>query len=124
TTLITRLRDNLCHWRRTLAWRWAVAVLAGGALAGRLLWAQAADSPTFDVASVKANHSSDEESASFVQPGGRYTATNVTLRMLVKSAYGLHDHQLIGGPSWINSERFDIAAKAEGYTTPSAFRDQ
>jgi uncharacterized protein (TIGR03435 family) len=58
-----------------------------------------------------------------VQPGGRYTATNVTLRTLLKSAYGLHDDQLIGGPGWIDADRFDIAAKAEGYATPSAFRD-
>ena len=87
-----------------------------------MIWAQSADNPTFDVASVKPNHSNEEESASIVLPGGRYTATNVTLRTLVKSAYGLHDHQLVEGPSWINSERFDIIAKAEGYTTPSAFR--
>jgi uncharacterized protein (TIGR03435 family) len=64
------------------------------------------------------------ESASFVQPGGRYTATNVTLRMLVKTAYSLHDDQIIGGPSWIDADRFDIAAKAESAATPSAFRDQ
>jgi uncharacterized protein (TIGR03435 family) len=89
-----------------------------------LLCAQSAGNPTFDVASVKPNHSNDEESASVVLPGGRYAATNVTLRTLVKSAYGLHDNQLVGGPSWINSERFDVIAKAEGYTTPSAFRDQ
>jgi len=105
-------------------WRCAVVLLAGGVSAGPLVGAQSADNPTFDVASVKSNHSGDEESASFVQPGGRYTATNVTLRTLVKSAYGLHDSQFVGGPSWINSERFDIIAKAEGYTTPSAFRDQ
>jgi uncharacterized protein (TIGR03435 family) len=115
--------DRADHTRRTLAWRCAVALLAGGVSAGPSLSAQSPDNPTFDVASVKSNHSGDEESASFVQPGGRYTATNVTLRTLVKSAYGLHDHQLVGGPSWINSERFDIIAKAEGYTTPSAFRD-
>jgi uncharacterized protein (TIGR03435 family) len=97
--------------------------LAVIAVAGRLLFAQAPPIPAFDVASVKANHSGDEESASFVQPGGRYTATNVTVRMLVKSAYGLHDDQLVGGPSWIDKERFDVAAMAEGYTTASAFRD-
>ncbi|HEX7792857.1 MAG TPA: TIGR03435 family protein [Vicinamibacterales bacterium] len=92
-------------------------------LAGRLL-AQSSPVPAFDVASVKPSESRDAESASFVQPGGRYIATNVTLRMLLKSAYGLHDDQLVGGPSWISSDGFDIAAKAEGYSTPSAFRDQ
>ena len=32
---------------------------------------------------------------------GRYSATNMTLRMLVKTAYGgLHDNQIVGGPRW------------------------
>lgn len=109
--------------RQTLAWR-SASLLTGVALAGRLLWAQPVETPAFDVASVKPNHSGDEQSASFVQPGGRYTATNVTLRTLVKSAYGVHDNQIVGGPSWINTERFDVTAKADGYTTASAFRDQ
>jgi len=84
---------------------------------------QTQETLTFDVASVKPNKSADEESASFTQPGGRYTATNVTVRMLVKSAYSVHDNQIVGGPSWINTERFDIAGKAAGYATASGFRD-
>jgi len=94
------------------------------ALASGLLSAQSPEMPAFDVASVKPNRSGSTESSSFVQPGGRYTATNVTLRTLVKTAYSLHDDQVIGGPGWIDAERFDIAAKAEGYSTPSAFRDR
>jgi uncharacterized protein (TIGR03435 family) len=101
-----------------------VLFLVGLAIAGPLLQAQSAGTPSFDVTSVKLSQVHDEESASFVQPGGRYTATNVTLRMLMKSAYGLHDDQLIGGPGWINTDRFDVSAKAEGYTSPSGFRDQ
>ena len=101
-----------------------VIVVAMALMQPGLPTAQPAATPSFDVASVKPNRSGDRESASFVQPGGRYTATNVTLRMLVKSAYGLHDTQLVGGPSWINTERFDVAAKAEGYPTAAGFRDQ
>ena len=103
-------RPSWRNWRSISAWLRVSGLLGTVALAGRLLGAQAAGIPTFDVASVKPNHSSDTESASVVQPGGRYIATNVTVRMLVKSAYGLHDTQLVGGPSWINSERFDISA--------------
>jgi bla regulator protein blaR1 len=90
----------------------------------RMLYAQTQSNPSFEVASVKPNKSGDQASSSFVLPGSRYTATNVPLRTLVKSAYGLHDTQLVGGPNWINTERFDIRAKAEGYITASAFRDQ
>jgi uncharacterized protein (TIGR03435 family) len=45
--------------------------------------------------------------------GGRLTATSVPLRLLILSAYGVQDFQLVGGPSWQTSRRFDIAAKAE-----------
>ena len=79
---------------------------------------------SFEVASVKPNKSGDQASSSFVRPGGRYTATNVTLRMLMRSAYGVHDDQIVGGPSWTNSDRFDIVAKAEGNQPTSIFRDQ
>jgi uncharacterized protein (TIGR03435 family) len=86
---------------------------------------QPRDLPGFEVISVKPSSAGDDRTASFVQPGGRYTATNVTLRMLVKTAHGVHDDQVIGGPEWINTERFDIAAKAEGDdSSTTAFRDR
>ena len=83
-----------------------------------------AQSQAFDVVSVKPNVSGDERSASYVQPGGRYTASNATVRMLIKTAYGVHDDQIVGGPDWIGTARFDVTAKAAD-TTPSAsaFRD-
>src|SRR5688572_2683941 len=86
---------------------------------------QPASSPAFEVASIRANTSAETRSSSAVQPGGRYTATNVTLRQLVRSAYGVqHDSQLVGGPTWTNTERFDIVAKAEGSPSTDALRDQ
>jgi uncharacterized protein (TIGR03435 family) len=84
----------------------------------------AQDNQAFEVVSVKPSNSGNDQTASLVQPGGRYTAVNVTLRMLVKTAYGVHDDQVVGGPEWINAERFDIAAKAEGNPPTSVFRDQ
>jgi uncharacterized protein (TIGR03435 family) len=52
------------------------------------------------------------------QPGGRYTATNITLRMLINQAYQIQPFQLAGAPDWINADRFDIIAKAEGDIVP------
>ena len=98
-----------------------IFVVAVGLMA--TLSAQTPD-PTFEVASVKPNKSGEQKSASFVQPGGRYTATNVTLRMLLRSAYGVHDTQIVGGPNWVNTDRFDIAAQASDAMPPTAFRDQ
>ena len=74
---------------------------------------------TFEVASIKVNKSGDGPSGMRFEPGGRFIATNVTLRGLISNAYGgplqgLLRDQLAGGPSWIDSERFDVLAKAEG----------
>ena len=44
--------------------------------------------------------------------------TNATLREVLRVAYHLQDFQITGGPRWIASERFDIAAKAEGELPP------
>ena len=46
--------------------------------------------------------------------GDRYTYPLATLSRLLGSAYGgLRDYQIIGGPSWMNSDRFEIQAKAD-----------
>jgi uncharacterized protein (TIGR03435 family) len=92
--------------------------------AAALLSAQDPGLPSFEVASVKPHKSVEQTSSSVVLPGGRYTATNATLRMLMRTAYGAHDDQIIGGPNWTSSERFDIVGKAEGNPPTTTFRDQ
>jgi uncharacterized protein (TIGR03435 family) len=42
-----------------------------------------------------------------------YVATNMPLRTLIRIAYGVSDRQLSGGPAWIDTETFDMDAKAE-----------
>jgi uncharacterized protein (TIGR03435 family) len=44
---------------------------------------------------------------------GRLTAQNVTLRMLVMTAYNRQPFEIIGGTPWWNQNKFDITAKAE-----------
>lgn len=99
----------------------AVAVMVAS-LAVNVGTEQAADNPAFEAASIKPNKTGDGRISLFFQPGGRFMATGVTLRMLVGAAYGeaqpLPDFRLIGGPNWIGSDRFDIIAKAEGDPQP------
>jgi uncharacterized protein (TIGR03435 family) len=50
-------------------------------------------------------------------PGGRYVVTKMPLRNLLRLAYGnatifRPQDQILGGPGWIDSDRFDIDAKA------------
>lgn len=44
---------------------------------------------------------------------GRFTAINVTPKMLIRFAYNIKDSQILGGPSWLDSEYFDIDAKTD-----------
>jgi len=72
-----------------------------------------ADTPKFDVASVRENTAGDGKVLFGIQPGGRFTTIGVPLSNLITQAYGLQRSQLIGGPDWIETARFDITAKAE-----------
>jgi uncharacterized protein (TIGR03435 family) len=80
---------------------------------------QPADRDRFDVASVKPNKSGGIPNVIGFFPGGRLTATNVALRELIRLAYDLQPSQLVGGPDWINSSRFDVAARADVAGRPS-----
>jgi uncharacterized protein (TIGR03435 family) len=66
----------------------------------------------FEVASIKANKSGTPQVMISMQPGGRFTATNVPLRLLIRNAYRVQDFQIVNAPGWITSERYDIVAKA------------
>lgn len=70
--------------------------------------------PEFEAVSIKPNKSGDVRSAMHPSPGGRFTATNITVKMLIEWAYGVREFQLSGEPGWVDSERFDVAAKADG----------
>jgi len=43
--------------------------------------------------------------------GQTFAAINVPLRTLIRQAYQVQGFQVVGGPSWITSDRFDIVAK-------------
>ncbi len=51
-------------------------------------------------------------------PGGRISMSGVTVKILIQRSYGVRDFQIIGGPAWMGSERYDITAKPEGAATP------
>lgn len=73
----------------------------------------------FEVASVKPNKTGDNRVSIGIQPGGRYNASNVPLRQLIVQAYALQSQQLVGGPPWMTTDRFDISAKAPDGVMPA-----
>jgi uncharacterized protein (TIGR03435 family) len=70
----------------------------------------------FDAASVKPNTSGSGLVRLSIPPG-RLSGVNVTLRMLLRSAYGLPDFRMSGGPGWMDADRFDVEATAGGSAT-------
>jgi uncharacterized protein (TIGR03435 family) len=92
-----------------------LAALVAGALA------QVPPPPSFEVASVKPNPAVDAAETVSFEPGGGIRMTGYRLINLILGAYGLRSvqmrDQIIGGPSWIYTDRFDIVAKAEGRLT-------
>jgi uncharacterized protein (TIGR03435 family) len=69
--------------------------------------------PTFEVASIKRS-TFGTDGARFNGQVGRVTVTNNSLRNIIRNAWGLQAFQIVGGPDWINNDRWDIVAKAEG----------
>jgi uncharacterized protein (TIGR03435 family) len=69
--------------------------------------------PAFDAASVKPGKPGDTRGATFqFTPGGALNITNGTLRDIIETAWNVRDFQILGGPGWLNSERYDISARS------------
>ena len=75
----------------------------------------AAPSYEYEVASIKPNRSGTNMIRFMFNPSG-LSGTNVTLAMLIRTAYGIEENQISGGPSWLKSEHYDVDAKMDSAT--------
>ncbi len=79
--------------------------------------------PAFEIADV---HVSPHRSFPFADGGSlhgdRYVFRQATVLDLISTAYGLDPANVQGGPSWLETDRFDIAAKAPPGTTQAALK--
>ena len=84
-----------------------------------------AQAPSFDVATIKpASPQEIQAGISGIKTGhGRITGTNVTLKRCIVGSYHLGPHQIIGGPPWLDSDRFHIEGKAAEPTYNDAVLD-
>lgn len=80
---------------------------------------------SFEVASIKKNNSGDTRWVYQMDPGGRFRVTRASLANLISIAYGtsspLPGFQVLGGPNWIRTDRFDVVAKGDGNPTKDDF---
>src|SRR5688572_10206246 len=91
----------------------ATVIVASAPPAGAQAPPATAAGKTFDVASIKVNKEGGPSSVR-ITPGGMFTVTNNNLRNIIRNAFGITNAQIVGGPAWIDEDRFDITAKAAG----------
>jgi uncharacterized protein (TIGR03435 family) len=74
---------------------------------------QDAPRPAFEVISVKAPTPESRRMGIglFTYAGGRIHATNYTLKQLIHDAYNLEMFRILGGPHWLDEDRFEVEAK-------------
>jgi uncharacterized protein (TIGR03435 family) len=79
--------------------------------------ATAEPQPSFEVASIKPSKPYSR-GLDWDDSPGRVSISGYNLHQLIRAAYGLKSNsQILGGPKWIDSERFDIVAKADDAET-------
>lgn len=72
-----------------------------------------AQPPAFEAASIKLSTALDNGTDRDSTPGAM-TMKNFSLRSLIRVAYGVKEYQVIGGPKWMDTYRYNINAKAAG----------
>ena len=104
-------------------------LIALGCIASLVISLVAADQqsgpagPAFEVASVKKSPPPTGTPTIVVfgaRKGDSWNTQNATLRRIVRSAHGNRyqmEGQIVGGPGWLDTDRFDIAAKMPPMTT-------
>ena len=77
--------------------------------------------PEFAVATIKPSRP-DAPRGGYGIRGQDVTTTNVTVSWMIKLAYNVHEHQILGAPAWLNSERYDTVGRSDTPGEPN--RDQ
>jgi uncharacterized protein (TIGR03435 family) len=104
---------------------WFGVVLAGSVALAVTLPAQTAlatdvSGLRFDIASIKRNVSGNVATSPPFLPNGEVRLVNTPARNVVLLAYPVKTTppEIIGAPSWLESERYDVTAKGKAGATP------
>jgi uncharacterized protein (TIGR03435 family) len=77
------------------------------------LWLGGADALVFDVASIRPHAPGDNRFLVRPPSNGGFTAAGTTAKFVVMLAYDVQETQVIGGPSWFATEKWDIEARTD-----------
>jgi uncharacterized protein (TIGR03435 family) len=80
--------------------------------------------PSFEVATIKPNISGAASMQGLTLRGRNFATRNSSLGDLIAFAYNVQMKQIIGGPDWMEKDRYDIAAvpEQEGVPNPDQLR--
>ena len=79
--------------------------------------------PSFTIADVHSSeHSNTPTTRGGMLKGDRYTLRQATMTNLIARAYSLGDSYVLGGPAWLDLDRFDIVAQAPRGTSSDEVR--
>jgi bla regulator protein blaR1 len=84
--------------------------------------AQQVSSTSFEAASIRRNIS-EETRVRFETPPRRLNVVNAPLRFVIRQAYRVPETRIIGGPEWLDKDRFDIQATAPGVRAGDTIRE-
>lgn len=76
--------------------------------------------PSFDVATIKPNDSGKTSMQGLTINGRNFAVRNGSLGDLIAFAYDLQAKQIVNGPDWLDSSRYDIAAVPDLEGMPNA----
>ena len=112
-------------WPRKLFLSSALAIMIGAPFWAGVLFVRAGDAQTpsaaapvapFGVASIKPARSGEVNRGFRRFVGGGLDTVNITLKMLISFAYDLPADRILQGPSWLDSDGYDILAKPDPET--------
>ena len=74
--------------------------------------------PAFEVATIKPSNPEAKGKMFRMQASG-FSTLNTTLNEMISFAYDVQSRQIVGGPEWMDTEKFDLSAKPDRPGMPS-----
>jgi uncharacterized protein (TIGR03435 family) len=103
---------------RIFAYIGSVALLSGTAFGQNTATQTAQAPPAFDIADVHVSpHTLTPNMRGGILRAGRYEIRTATMVDLIRTAYNMDADKVLSGPSWLESDRFDVVAKAPASTS-------
>jgi uncharacterized protein (TIGR03435 family) len=102
-----------------------IGLFCAAVTAGTMFAQSAPLAPAFDIADVHASASATNPYtlvSGGVLRGDRYDLRKATMLDMIRLAWGISPDAIVGGPNWLEFDRFDIAAKAPPSTSPEAVK--